>query len=266
MDLNRPENHDVQQKFEIQGFPTLIYFEDGKLKFRYGGEMTKDGLIKWMQNPTPMKETADGETGNEEPKWSDEETDVVHLTDATFASFIAEHPSVLIMFYAPWCGYCKRMVGDYFDFIRTICLLCVQKPDYIATAARLKEQNAGLDAVLAAVDSTENKALSTQYNIQGFPTVKYFQRGVFAWDFTGRTADDIYNFMIKYVQFYIYIYIRICTVFSPVEPPPPPPPEAPWKEEKGDVVHLNAESFRTELRKKKHALIMFYAPCKYHIL
>lgn len=47
-----------------------------------------------------------------------------------------------------------------------------------------------------------------------------------------------------------------------MEPPPPPAPEAPWEDEPSDVVHLNDETFKPFLKKKKHVLVMFYAPCK----
>lgn len=50
---------------------------------------------------------------------------------------------------------------------------------------------------------------------------------------------------------------------SPKEPPAPPPPEPKWEEVESDVIHLNDENFKPVLKKKKHALIMFYAPCKF---
>lgn len=59
------------------------------------------------------------------------------------------------MFYAPWCGYCKKM-----------------KPDYASAASELKGQ-----AVLAAIDVNrpENSVVRKHYNITGFPTLLYFQ-------------------------------------------------------------------------------------------
>ena len=39
-----------------------------------------------------------------EEEWSDTPSEVVHLTDSNFDDFIANNPSVLVMFYAP-CKY-----------------------------------------------------------------------------------------------------------------------------------------------------------------
>ena len=36
-----------------------------------------------------------------EEEWKDEESDVVHLTDANFDEYLETNPSVMVMFYAP---------------------------------------------------------------------------------------------------------------------------------------------------------------------
>ena len=63
-------------------------------------------------------------------------------------------------------------------------------------------------------------------------------------------------------MFYLTFCLLIC---SPKEPPPPPPTEKDWSEVSSDVVHLTDESFKGFLKKKKHALVMFYAPCKFYL-
>ena len=54
--------------------------------------------------------------------------------------------------------------------------------------------------------------------------------------------------------------------FSPKEPPPPPPAEPEWSEIESEINHLQDDNFKDFLKKKKHVLVMFYAPCKALIL
>ncbi|XP_064481351.1 protein disulfide-isomerase A5-like [Ornithodoros turicata] len=219
MDVNKPENAVVRRHFNITGFPTLLYFENGNLKHKYDGANTKDSLIEFMKNPGRQ-------TGKpkEDEAWADTSSDVVHLTDSTFTSFLEKEPSVLVMFYAPWCGHCKKM-----------------KPEYVEAAAKLKADN--IPGVLAAVDATTEKTVAEKFKITGYPTVKYFKNGQLAFDANQRTAAKIVEFMK-----------------DPKEPPPPPPPEVPWSQVPSDVVHLDENNFKTFLKRKKHVLVMFYAP------
>ena len=60
----------------------------------------------------------------------------------------------LVVFYAPWCGHCKRL-----------------EPDFGAAARRLDGQ-----ARLAAVDATQNSELSKIYEVNGYPSLKAFYK------------------------------------------------------------------------------------------
>ncbi|CAK8672303.1 unnamed protein product [Clavelina lepadiformis] len=159
-----------------------------------------------------------------EQEWSDTENDVYHLTDETFESFIADNEKVMLFFYAPWCGHCKNL-----------------KPEWEKAATTLKEEEAS--EKLAAMDATKYRKYADQFKVSGYPTIIYFENGEKKYDAGSafkRTADGI----VEYIK----------------DPKEPPPPEKAWHEIESDVVHLDDTSFKASIRKKKHALVMFYAP------
>jgi len=99
---------------------------------------------------------------------------VVDTTDATFDEVI-KGDFVMMEFYAPWCGHCKKL-----------------EPEYEKAAAELKDI-----AVLAKLDATKEQQAAQKFEIQGFPTIKIFRDGVVAGNYEGgRTAADI----VKYVK------------------------------------------------------------------
>lgn len=100
---------------------------------------------------------------------------------------------------------------------------------------------------MAALDATKEPDIAAKYGVKGYPTVKYFVKGEVRFDVNVRDSDKIVSFMT-----------------NPQEPPPPPPPDTPWDEEKSEVIHLTDDSFKSFLKKKKHVIVMFYAPCKNH--
>ena len=81
---------------------------------------------------------------------------VLVLTDANFDEEIAKHDNLLVEFYAPWCGHCKKLV-----------------PEFIAAAEVLVKNDPPL--FLAKVDATVETATAEKYGIQGFPTLFFFK-------------------------------------------------------------------------------------------
>jgi len=63
---------------------------------------------------------------------------------------------VLVEFYAPWCGHCKKLAPIYDELAKKI-------------------QHTNPNIVIAKMDSTLNEVDSV--SIQGFPTLKYWPAG-----------------------------------------------------------------------------------------
>lgn len=60
-----------------------------------------------------------------------------------------------VKFFAPWCGHCKKM-----------------RPDWDKLADEFPKAHDNV--VIADVDCTVEKDLCSKYNVEGFPTLKYF--------------------------------------------------------------------------------------------
>jgi len=107
-----------------------------------------------------------------------EEQDVLVLTDANFDAAISENEILLVEFYAPWCGHCKKLT-----------------PEYAKAAGTLKKEDPPIR--IAKLDATEHKTAAQAHEIKGFPTLKLFRNGAPTDYQGGRTAEDIVSFMKK---------------------------------------------------------------------
>eukprot|EP01117_Protostelium_nocturnum_P000320 TRINITY_DN1038_c0_g1_i1.p1 TRINITY_DN1038_c0_g1~~TRINITY_DN1038_c0_g1_i1.p1 ORF type:complete len:496 (+),score=165.39 TRINITY_DN1038_c0_g1_i1:82-1569(+) len=117
-----------------------------------------------------------GSVFSEEAADNVDESDVVVLTNDNFDDTVSQSPLVLVEFYAPWCGHCKRL-----------------KPEYAKAATQLKASN----VVLAKIDcdNEQNRPVGNRFGVQGFPTLKVFRDGVPVEYEGGRTADEIVSYM-----------------------------------------------------------------------
>ncbi|XP_058260746.1 protein disulfide isomerase family A, member 8 [Hemibagrus wyckioides] len=103
-------------------------------------------------------------------------SDVMELKDLDFDYIAAEQETMLVKFYAPWCGHCKKLA-----------------PEFEAAAARLK----GI-ATLAKVDCTSNTEVCGRFGINGYPTLKIFKNGAETSTYDGpRSSDGIVDHMKK---------------------------------------------------------------------
>ncbi|KAG8440591.1 hypothetical protein GDO86_006368 [Hymenochirus boettgeri] len=103
-------------------------------------------------------------------------SDVLELTDDNFESITRQHSILLVEFFAPWCGHCKKLA-----------------PEYETAATKLKGTLS-----LAKVDCTANSNTCNKYGVSGYPTLKIFRDGEESGSYDGpRTADGIVSTMKK---------------------------------------------------------------------
>ena len=90
----------------------------------------------------------------------DSDSPVVSLDAKTFKSRVTNDVDafVLVEFYAPWCGHCKKLA-----------------PEYEAAARALRKSKTA--ATLAAVDCDAHKSLCDAHGVSGFPAIKAFLAG-----------------------------------------------------------------------------------------
>ena len=96
-----------------------------------------------------------------------------------FKSELAKHETVLVEFFAPWCGHCKRLA-----------------PEFVKAATDLKSNDPPVP--LAKVDCTtdQGKDLCQEFGVSGYPTLKIFKQGEFSQEYSGpREAAGIVKYM-----------------------------------------------------------------------
>uniref|UniRef100_A0A8C7F368 protein disulfide-isomerase n=1 Tax=Oncorhynchus kisutch TaxID=8019 RepID=A0A8C7F368_ONCKI len=81
----------------------------------------------------------------------------------------------LLQFYAPWCGYCKKLEPVWYD-----------------VGAELK--SSGSPVRVGKMDGTAYSGMSSEFGVRGYPTIKLL-KGDLAYNYKGpRTKDDIVEF------------------------------------------------------------------------
>jgi len=103
---------------------------------------------------------------------------VLELVDSDFDSSLSSLDTALVMFYAPWCGHCKRL-----------------KPEFEKAAGDLLANDPPV--TLAKVDCTEGgKDTCGRFDVKGYPTLKIFKSGELSADYNGpREAAGIIKYM-----------------------------------------------------------------------
>ncbi|XP_037074846.1 protein disulfide-isomerase 2-like [Pollicipes pollicipes] len=102
----------------------------------------------------------------------EEEEGVLVLNSDNFDKAVEENKLLLVEFYAPWCGHCKKLA-----------------PEFARAAQTLAAE--GVAARLGKVDSTQERRLADRFGVRGYPTLRLWRAGRDSEYTGGRKAEEI---------------------------------------------------------------------------
>jgi len=144
-EVDADKHKELGSRFDVHGFPTLKFFPKGSSTPEdYNGGREADDIISFVN----------GKAGTN-AKVKKAASNVVELTDSSFESIVLnKKKDVLVEFYAPWCGHCKKLI-----------------PDYEKVAAAFAAESG---VTVAKIDADKYKEFGGEYGVSGFPTIMWF--------------------------------------------------------------------------------------------
>jgi len=162
------EHKSLGSRFGVSGFPTLKFFAAGSTTGEdYNGGRTAADMVDFINKKTGLN-----------GKFKEAPTAVVVLTPDNFDAVVKdENKDVLVEFYAPWCGHCKKLA-----------------PDYDKVAASFDGETG---VAVTKIDCDAHKAQCSEFGVSGYPTLKWFPKDNKAGEeyTAGRTPQDFVTFI-----------------------------------------------------------------------
>jgi len=119
-------------------------------KFVFDGELTADAMTQFFED---FQAGSLSQHVKSEPIPESQDSAVYQVVGLNWNDVVMDkNQDVLVKYYAPWCGHCKKMA-----------------PMYVELAEELAAAN---NLVIAEMDATANEVEGLQ--IQGFPTIKFY--------------------------------------------------------------------------------------------
>ncbi|XP_037698677.1 thioredoxin domain-containing protein 5 [Choloepus didactylus] len=178
------QHHELCSGHQVRGYPTLLWFRDGKKIDQYKGKRDLEALREYVGSQLQSRDGGTPETvePSEAPAQAAEpaadQSTVLALTESNFDDTVAEGIT-FIKFFAPWCGHCKNLAPTWEELA--------------------KKEFPGLAEVkIAEVDCTAERAICSKYSVRGYPTLLLFRAGKKVSEHSGsRDLESLHHFVLR---------------------------------------------------------------------
>jgi len=145
--VNADEHKDLGGRYDVTGFPTLKFFKKGSTDAtEFNGDRELNDLVDFVNKHASTN-----------ARISEPASAVTILDPENFERIVLDSSKdVLVEFYAPWCGHCKKLAPVW---------------EKLATAFKNDE-----DVVIASLDADKYKDVGSKYGVSGFPTIIFFSK------------------------------------------------------------------------------------------
>ena len=109
-------------------------------------------------------------------------------------------PTWFVMFYAPWCGHCQKVMPEFFEASNVIAQESAKHSDNMARQAK------GLPMVrqgarFAIVDATKHVQVANAFDVRSFPKFGYVAKGHFYQHDSGQRFKEHFVFVGRFLYF-----------------------------------------------------------------
>eukprot|EP01006_Ploeotia_vitrea_P038574 TRINITY_DN66249_c4_g8_i1.p1 TRINITY_DN66249_c4_g8~~TRINITY_DN66249_c4_g8_i1.p1 ORF type:complete len:521 (+),score=107.67 TRINITY_DN66249_c4_g8_i1:28-1590(+) len=176
--IDATENTEVQELFEVGGFPTLVVIRGDEF-WNYEGGRTQKEMEEFVKGGY-LKDDAPGKKIPTPLQIPEGPSAVEVITEANIN--LIETDTWMLEFYAPWCGHCKKLA-----------------PHWEILAHELKTHPDGAHIRVAKIDVTTNEAIGRRFGVESFPTIIRTQGGHTMWkhDSADRTATALVDWAVS---------------------------------------------------------------------
>ncbi|CAG2118714.1 unnamed protein product [Medioppia subpectinata] len=163
------------KNYEIKGYPTLLWIEDGKVTDKYSGSRSHEDLKHFI---TEKKTEDNREKVTLNLSLDNEDFGPLVINEDNFGKIIKKGIT-FIKYWVPWCSHCKQL-----------------KPIW----HHLSTKFFGIkDVIIANVDCAQHESLCNKEQVDGYPTLMLYKDNEKVVEYDGnRQLEELYDFVVQH--------------------------------------------------------------------